>query len=78
MDDVQHLREENERLRQGLEGVLTTLGNPAGYCENDRVEVEQAIAEVERTLGRRPALQWRRLHAPKATKPEHASARRAK
>jgi hypothetical protein len=78
VDEAQRLREENQRLREGLEGVLTILGNPAGYCENDRVEVEQAIAEVERALGRRPEPQWRRLHPPQAPPPEHAQSRRAK
>lgn len=73
--EAQHLREENQRLKDGLEGVLTILGDPQGYCENDRVEVEQAIEEVERALGRRPEPEWRRLHAPNVTLPEGASPR---
>lgn len=77
-DETQRLREENQRMRDGLEGVLTILGNPAGYCDNDRGEVEQAIVEAERALGRRAAPQWRRLRAPEATQPKHAPSRRAK
>ena len=56
------LREENKRLREALEGVLIILGNPAGYCENDRSEVVDAIASVDRALGKRPERAWRRLH----------------
>lgn len=59
--EAQRLRDENLRLKDGLEGVLTILGNPEGYCEDDRVEVGQAVAEAERALGRRPDAQWRRL-----------------
>ena len=47
------MREENERMREALEGVLTILGNPEGYCVDDRVEVAHAKAEAERGLGLR-------------------------
>ena len=52
-DEVERLRAENERMREALEGVLTILGNPAGYCEDDRTEVAHAKAEAERGLGLR-------------------------
>lgn len=62
-DQVRRLRQENARLRDALEDVLTILGNPAAYCEHDRTEVAQAVAEAERALGRRPEPAWRRLRA---------------
>ena len=49
-----------EKLREALEDVLTILGDPSGYCESDRTEVAQAVAHVERALGRRPQDRWRR------------------
>lgn len=62
-DDAQQLRAENERLREALEGVLMILGNPNGYCSDDRTEVAQAVAEVERALGRRAQPDWRKRKA---------------
>jgi hypothetical protein len=53
LDEVRRLRAENERLREALEGVLTILGNPDGYCLDDRTEVAHARAEAERGLERR-------------------------
>ncbi len=50
--ETRRLKEEIVRLREGLEGVLLILGNPAGYSENDRTEVAHAVAEAERALGR--------------------------
>lgn len=42
-----------DEVREALEGVLTILGNPDGYCADDRVEVAHAKAEAERGLGLR-------------------------
>ena len=77
-EETRRLREENQRLRDGLEGVLTIIGNPEGYCENDRLEVAQAVAEAERALGRRPPPVWRRLHASPQRQSQHATSPRAK
>ena len=52
--EVGLLRAEVERLREALEGVRLILGNPEGYCEDDRTEVAHAVAEAERALGQRP------------------------
>lgn len=76
-NEAQRLREENQRLRDGLEGVLTILGHPQGYCENDRLDVAQAVAEAERALGRRPAPMWRRLNTASGAPPAHAANPRA-
>ena len=52
---------EARRLREALEDLLVILGDPAGYCEDDRTEVAQAVAKIERALGRRAEPVWRPL-----------------
>jgi hypothetical protein len=49
-DEARWLREENVRLREAIEDALIILGNPAGYCENDRTEVAHAVARIKRGL----------------------------
>ena len=50
-DELERLRHENAHLREPLEDLLIILGNPAGYCEDDRREVAEAILEIHRALG---------------------------
>jgi hypothetical protein len=57
---------EARRMREALEDVLVILGDPAGYCENDRTEIAQAVARIERALGRRPEPSWHALPSPVA------------
>lgn len=49
-DEARRLRDENAQLREALEDALIILGNPAGYCENDRTEVAHAVARIKRGL----------------------------
>ena len=49
-DEARRLREENLRLRKALDDALIILGNPAGYCDDDRTEVAHAVARIKRGL----------------------------
>ncbi len=53
-DEAQRLREENLRLREALDDALVILGNPAGYCEDDRTEVAHAVSRIRRGLQASP------------------------
>ena len=57
---------EARRLRAALEDLLVILGDTVGYCEHDRTEIAQAVARIERALGRRVEPAWRPLNTPAA------------
>ena len=49
-EEVERLRQENAQYRETLEDLLVILGDPEGYCADDRREVAEAVQEVRRAL----------------------------